>query len=49
MQQQEREVHRVVVSLHLKLSDKPPIDSKCLRQLVVAFVCFGLEYMHIDH
>lgn len=40
MQQQEREVQRVVVSLHLKLSDKRPIGSKCLSQLVVAFVYF---------
>lgn len=40
VQQQEREVQRVVVSLHLKLSDKLPINSKCLSQLVVAFVCF---------
>lgn len=39
-QQQEREVQRVVVSLLLKLSDKLPINSKCLSQLVVAFVRF---------
>lgn len=38
VQQQEREVQRVVVSLHLKLSDELSIDSKCLSQLVVAFV-----------
>lgn len=37
-QEQEREVQRVVVSLHLKLSDELSIDSKCLSQLVVAFV-----------